>query len=132
MLSRITEKNLKKNQRLIGVPIKRFLASFTLIDTTGNKTKIDYDPDDGMTLLDIVNEKGINTIHAKCQGALACAECHVYVDSQKKDSLTQPEEEEQDCLKSAKDPKPNSRLACGLVMDEKADGLTVTIAPYKK
>ncbi len=68
-------------------------------------------------------------IKAECGGACACATCHVYVDKAWVGKLVPPTAEEKDMLDGAFDVQDNSRLSCQLLMNEKLDGLRVTLAP---
>ncbi|KAJ5075314.1 ferredoxin/adrenodoxin [Anaeramoeba ignava] len=126
----LTQKTLEKT--ITSSTINRFISKFTLIDTKGNKTEIEFDPEEENSLLDIVLEKGIESIHHSCNGGFACGDCHVYVQPDKFSKLLPAEDDEKDCLSVAKDLKQNSRLACGLIMNSDAVDLVIEIAPYRK
>jgi 2Fe-2S ferredoxin len=70
---------------------------------------------------------GVEGIVGECGGALACATCHCYVDEAWTDRVGGPSsQEERDMLEiAAAEVRPNSRLGCQIVVDEKLDGLVV-------
>jgi ferredoxin, 2Fe-2S len=80
-------------------------------------------------VMEIIRDYGL-PIKAECGGACCCATCHVYVDSHWLDKLYPPSEDEQDVLElQAMGLQENSRLSCQILMNEKLDGLKVTLAP---
>ena len=94
-------------------------------------SQIDIDAPEGLSVMEIAVQNGIDEIEGACGGGLACATCHVYVhpDFQKK---CMPEggdisEEEEDMLDLAFDLKKSSRLGCQIIMDEDKDGLKVAL-----
>jgi 2Fe-2S ferredoxin len=71
---------------------------------------------------------GLPGIEADCGGALACATCHVYVDSDWVAKVPAPEQQESDMLQgTAAQLRPNSRLSCQIVVTPALDGLTVEV-----
>ncbi len=71
---------------------------------------------------------GLPGIDADCGGVLACATCHVYVESGWAAKLPPPEQSETDMMQGvAAELRPNSRLSCQLVVTEALDGLTVEV-----
>jgi 2Fe-2S ferredoxin len=66
-------------------------------------------------------------IDADCDGACACATCHVYLDPAWLDLLGTPKpgSQEASMLSFAAVAQPNSRLSCQITMTEALDGLTV-------
>ena len=70
---------------------------------------------------------GVEGIVGECGGALACATCHCYVDEAWTERVGGPaSQEERDMLEiAAAEIRPNSRLGCQIVVDEKLDGLVV-------
>lgn len=87
---------------------------------------------EGWRVMEIIREHGL-PIKAECGGACACATCHVYVDDDwlaKLSALGMRKGEEEDyMLDEAFDLEDNSRLSCQIIMDERLDGLKVTLAP---
>jgi 2Fe-2S ferredoxin len=66
-------------------------------------------------------------IVAECGGSCSCGTCHVYVDPAWSATLPKPEPSEVSMLEAFGSAKPNSRLACQIVLTPKLDGLTVKI-----
>ena len=110
-------------------PFKNSIGDFMKIfvtDLTGKTTS--FEPEEDWSLMEAIRDSGLH-ITAECGGALACATCHVYVDSHWVGRLEQPSEDEREMLEEARDPKSNSRLSCQVMMTPELDGLQVTIAP---
>ena len=83
---------------------------------------------DGWRVMEIIRDYGL-PIKAECGGACACATCHVYVDENWLDKLPPMRSDEQDMLDVAPNVQDNSRLSCQILMEEKFDGLKLTLAP---
>ncbi len=83
---------------------------------------------EGWRVMEVIRDWGL-PIKAECGGACACATCHVYVDECWLARLHPPQEEELDRLDTAYDVRPNSRLACQILVSPDLDGLRVTLAP---
>ena len=80
----------------------------------------------GLSVMEIAREADLG-IEGTCDGSLACATCHVVVDSDHAGRLKPASEEEEDMLDLAFGLKPTSRLGCQIVMNDDLDGLIVTI-----
>ncbi|POR54391.1 2Fe-2S iron-sulfur cluster-binding protein [Bosea psychrotolerans] len=83
---------------------------------------------EGWRLMEIIRDWGL-PIKAECGGACACATCHVYVEPDWLAKLHPPLEEEIERLDDAFDVRPNSRLACQILISPELDGLKVALAP---
>jgi len=64
----------------------------------------------GVSVLDNLLDEGVDLEHA-CEKSCACTTCHVIV-REGYDSLTPPEEKEEDMLDRAWGLEPQSRLSC--------------------
>jgi 2Fe-2S ferredoxin len=88
---------------------------------------------EGWRLMEIIRDYGMSdanlAIKAECGGSLACGTCHVYVDAAWTDKLVPASEDEIYMMDEAFAVQDNSRLSCQIIMDEKLDGLQVTLAP---
>ena len=71
-------------------------------------------------------QNNIPGIDADCGGSMACATCHVYVNNEWLNKISEAEEAEQDMIDMAFEPKKNSRLSCQLIVSEELDGLIVS------
>ena len=78
----------------------------------------------GSRLLDVAQAAG-QPLEGTCDGAMACATCHVMVDPQDFDRLPAPGPEEEDMLDLAPGATRFSRLACQIRLT--AEALTVRI-----
>jgi 2Fe-2S ferredoxin len=71
-------------------------------------------------------DAGVQGIEAQCGGLCACATCHCYVQDPWLDKLPAPLDDEKLMLSNvAAERRPNSRLACQLIVEPALDGLTV-------
>lgn len=82
---------------------------------------------DGLTLMEVARQHGIEGIVAQCGGACACATCHVYVAADWLGKLEPREDMEEGMLESAWEPRVNSRLSCQIHLTPRLDGLEVTV-----
>jgi len=84
---------------------------------------------DGLSVMEVIRENGIDELLALCGGCSSCATCHVYVDPAFADRLPPMSEDENDLLDSSDHRTEHSRLSCQLKVGPSLDGLTVQIAP---
>ena len=83
----------------------------------------------GTSLMRAATDNGIEQIVGDCGGALSCATCHVYVDTEFLPLLPLMSANEDQMLDyTAASRHAESRLSCQVVMSEELDGLRVTIA----
>ncbi len=85
----------------------------------------------GSTLLNIAHMHKID-LEGACDHSLACATCHVIVDTGWYDVLPEPEADEMDMLDLAVGLTKTSRLGCQIIMREEYNGLTVKLAGKAK
>ena len=83
---------------------------------------------DGLSVMEVIRDGGIDELLALCGGCLSCATCHVHVDPAFADRLAPMSEDEDDLLDSSSHRSATSRLSCQLRFDAKLDGLQITIA----
>ncbi|HWB19420.1 MAG TPA: 2Fe-2S iron-sulfur cluster-binding protein [Phycisphaerales bacterium] len=69
----------------------------------------------GEHLLEVAVEHGINIEHA-CGAVCACSTCHVYIEKGA-ESLSEPEEAEEDRVEEAPGLQRNSRLSCQCIVE---------------
>jgi 2Fe-2S ferredoxin len=82
---------------------------------------------EGWRLMEVIREYGL-PIKAECGGACACGTCHVYVAKEWMDKLYPPRADEVEQMDEVFGLQDNSRLSCQIILDEKLDGLKVTLA----
>ena len=80
----------------------------------------------GHHVMQVLRDQGYD-IEGTCEGALACATCHVYVDATWYGKLDPVSENETDMLDFADGLSATSRLSCQIIMTEELDGITVTL-----
>ena len=82
----------------------------------------------GWRLMEVIRDYKL-PIKAECGGACACATCHVYVDKRWVKRLHPATAEETEQMDGAFEVHDNSRLSCQIILDDRLDGLKVTLAP---
>jgi ferredoxin, 2Fe-2S len=95
-------------------------------DIDGKQHELDAVP--GWRIMEIIRDWDL-PIKAECDGACACATCHVYVSEEWFGKLPEKTDDELDQLAQLGDLRPNSRLACQVLMSDELDGLRVELAP---
>tara|TARA_B100000941_G_C28321474_1_gene456745 strand:+ start:298 stop:618 length:321 start_codon:yes stop_codon:yes gene_type:complete len=100
------------------------MTKINFIDHLGEKRTVDID--NGLTVMEGAVQNNIPGIDADCGGSMACATCHVYVNNEWLNKISEAEEAEQDMIDMAFEPKKNSRLSCQLIVSEELDGLIVS------
>jgi 2Fe-2S ferredoxin len=100
------------------------MPKVTFIDPDGTRHEVDAPV--GLSVMEIAHRNNI-AIEGACEGSLACSTCHVIVDPEDFDRLSEPTEEEEDMLDLAFGLTHTSRLSCQIKMTEELDGLTVTL-----
>jgi len=80
----------------------------------------------GVSVLEVARRYDID-IEGACEGSLACSTCHVVVDPEWYDLLTEASEDEEDMLDLAFNLTKTSRLGCQIIITEELDGLTVRL-----
>lgn len=102
------------------------MPKLTVIDATGGQRDLDVPA--GRHVMQILRDNGYdNDIEGACEGALACATCHVVVDEAWYGKLTPVADDEADMLDFADGLTGTSRLSCQITMTDELDGLIVRI-----
>ena len=100
------------------------MPRITFIDPDGTRHEVDAPV--GLSVLEIAHSNNID-LEGACEGSLACSTCHVIVDAEDFERLTEPTEDEEDMLDLAFGLTRTSRLGCQIIMSDELDGLTVTL-----
>nr|CAG4641297.1 EOG090X0GMO [Eulimnadia texana] len=66
-------------------------------------------------------------LEGACEASLACSTCHVYVDEDYYDKLSEPVEAEEDMLDMAPFLKSNSRLSCQIILKKDLEGMKLQL-----
>lgn len=91
------------------------MPTVRFIDPEGTVTEVTGEP--GQSLLEIAEAHDVK-LGSACGGVCACSSCHVWV-REGEDSLSEMSEAEEDRLDMAFDVRPNSRLGCQALLDER-------------
>lgn len=100
------------------------MPKMTFIDRNGVRKEVEAPI--GLSVLEIAHRNQID-IEGACEGSLACSTCHVIVEAEDFDRLSDPSEDEEDMLDLAFGLTATSRLGCQIIMTEELDGLTVSL-----
>ena len=99
------------------------MPKVTFIDFEENQTDVEVQV--GYSLMEAAVVNDVEGIDADCDGACACATCHVYIDQDWTAIVGPAEELEAEMLDLAEEVKENSRLSCQIKITEELDGLIV-------
>jgi 2Fe-2S ferredoxin len=100
------------------------MPKIIFVEQDGNRREIDAPV--GLSVMEIAHLHNID-LEGACEGSLACSTCHVIVDAEDFDRLSEPSEDEEDMLDLAFGLTETSRLGCQIIMTEELDGLTVAL-----
>jgi ferredoxin, 2Fe-2S len=100
------------------------MPTMVFIERDGTPRKVDAPV--GLSVLEVAHRAGID-IEGACEGSLACSTCHVIVDPEWYELLTEASEDEEDMLDLAFNLSATSRLGCQIIITEELDGLTVRL-----
>ena len=82
----------------------------------------------GRSLMETALNAGVKGILAECNGAAACATCHIVLPQALFDALPAPGDHESDMLDFADAPRePCSRLSCQIQISPLLDGATIRV-----
>jgi len=99
-----------------------------LIVTLRDGNTQEIEGEDGLSVMEIIRDAGIDELLALCGGCCSCATCHIHVDPAFADKLPAMSEDENDLLDSSDFRDETSRLSCQVQFNESLDGLAVRIA----
>ncbi len=100
------------------------MPKITFVDQAG--TTKDVDAPVGLSILEIAHRNDID-LEGACEGSLACSTCHVIVDQEWFDVLSEATEDEEDMLDLAFGLTHTSRLGCQIIMSDELDGLVLRL-----
>ena len=104
------------------------MPKVTYIADDGAETVLDVAV--GTSLMEAAVLRGVDGIVGECGGSINCATCHVYVADGNLAALPPVGPVENEMLDAtASERRPESRLACQLVMTEALAGLVVRLPP---
>lgn len=100
-----------------------------IVVTTREGEEVAVAASEGLSVMELARDGGIDEILALCGGNCSCATCHVYVDPAFTDELPPISPDEDDLLDASSHRRATSRLSCQLPFTSALDGLRVTVAP---
>jgi ferredoxin len=80
----------------------------------------------GLSILEIAHQNNID-LEGACEGSLACATCHVIIDTEFYHKLKKISDEEEDMLDLAFSLTDTSRLGCQIILTQELDGIKVKL-----
>lgn len=96
----------------------------------GNEV-LDASVQEGLRIMDLKYDKQcenfLREYECACEGSLACSTCHVILDRDSYDRLTEPKDDENDMLDLAYGLTRTSRLGCQITLVKNLDGIVITI-----
>ena len=81
---------------------------------------------EGTTVLEAAHNNDID-LEGACEGSLACSTCHVILDQDYYDKLSEPSEDEEDMLDLAFGLTATSRLGCQITLTKELDGIVLKV-----
>jgi 2Fe-2S ferredoxin len=84
---------------------------------------------DGMTVMELIRDAGIEELAAYCGGNCSCATCHVHVAPDWAGALPGIGATEAALIEATESATPFSRLSCQLPFSAALSGLAVTVVP---
>jgi ferredoxin, 2Fe-2S len=84
---------------------------------------------DGLSLMQVIRDNGIDEVFALCGGCCSCGTCHVYVSEQFLARMPEMHSEERDLLEALSHRRDLSRLSCQIPCTPTLDGVELQIAP---
>ena len=103
------------------------MTHFRLVTRKGEERSIQVEQ--GLSVMELIRNAGVDELPALCGGCRSCATCHVYVEGEDVSRLPAQSEDEEELLESSDNRQVNSRLSCQLFLAEGIQDLTVIIAP---
>jgi ferredoxin, 2Fe-2S len=99
-----------------------------LIVITRDGTEHEVEGKNGLSVMEIIRDAGMDELLALCGGCCSCATCHIHVDASQTAKIAAMSEDENDLLDSSDHRNEQSRLSCQIPFSDDLDGLRVTIA----
>src|SRR3546814_11857138 len=88
-----------------------------LIVITREGKELVLEAGDGLSVMEVVRDGGVDELLALCGGCCSCATCHVYVDPDFADKLPPVSDDENDLLDGSTCRDERSRLSFHLMMN---------------
>lgn len=103
------------------------MVKVVFVEPSGDE--IEVDAQEGWSLMQVAQSKGVDGIEAECGGSCACATCHCYVEGEAAAAVPAPLDGELAMLDNvAAERRPNSRLSCQIRVTPEMAGLVLRVA----
>jgi 2Fe-2S ferredoxin len=102
------------------------MPKITFIDSDGLNSQ-EVEAAVGITAMEAARNAGITSVAGDCGGACICGTCHVHVDPSWFARVGAPIDIEVATMEFSEDVRPESRLACRIIVTEELDGLVLHI-----
>ena len=103
------------------------MASFNVTTREGETRSVDAQ--EGLSVMEIIRNSGVDELLALCGGCCSCATCHVYVASGDPAFLPSMSEDEDELLAGTGARTEQSRLSCQIPFQAGLEGMHIIIAP---
>lgn len=100
------------------------MVRIVFVKADGQKFEVDARP--GETLMSL-GQRTQRILEGTCEGALACATCHVILSSEWAERIPAPTDAEEDMLDCIPNVVKNSRLGCQIEIVDELDGMEVLV-----
>ena len=97
-----------------------------VVDRMGSEHKLIAPVDFNLNLMELIKSYEF-PVEATCGGMALCASCQCYVNSDHQ--LPEISKNEEAMLAEAFNVKKSSRLSCQILINDRLDGLNITLAP---
>ncbi|MDT9600530.1 2Fe-2S iron-sulfur cluster-binding protein [Sphingosinicella rhizophila] len=97
--------------------------------TSRDGTETEVEGVEGLSLMEVIRDNGLEDLLALCGGCCSCATCHVYITAGTEDLLSPMSAEENDLLDGSDHRRAYSRLSCQIPVSDDLAGLRFRIAP---
>ena len=101
------------------------MPKLIVVNRAGEEQSVDGDK--GLSVMEVIRDKGFDELLALCGGCCSCATCHVYVDPAWADKTGERSSMEESMLDFASDVEDTSRLSCQIKVTAELDGLIVRL-----
>lgn len=103
------------------------MPTLIVVDRSGQEHRLEAAQ--GLSVMEVIRDNGIDELLALCGGCCSCATCHIFVDPPFSEGFPPMSEDENDLLDSSEHRQQNSRLSCQLPVGQESDGARIIIAP---
>jgi len=100
-----------------------------LIVVTREGAEQALEAENGLSIMEVIRDAGVDELLALCGGCCSCATCHIHVQPEFAAKLPPMSDDENDLLDSSAHRNEYSRLSCQVTMGDELAGMRVVIAP---